>query len=180
MILDGAVRIFLAELANTDAEEKVALATYSSDLSGYSPALCGASSQPSSLDRRLDLDLTAITQALDRLSTTVWNGNTYIESGMRTGLSALTDARYARTGADKVMILLTDGNENIGSAVAAAHDCAAAGIMVHTITFSNSANQATMREVAELCGGEHFHAATAETLRAVFRELAARNTQLTD
>lgn len=178
--LDGAVRIFLTELGNTDAQEQVALATYASDLSGYSPPLCGASSQPSTLDRRLDVDLTPITAALDRLGTTVWNGNTNIEAGMRTGLGALTDARYARVGAEKVMILLTDGNENVGSAVAAARDCAAAGVLVHTITFSDSANQSTMRSVAQLCGGEHFHAATAESLQRVFRELAARSAQLTD
>jgi Ca-activated chloride channel homolog len=179
-ILDGAVRIFIAELNDSDAEERVALATYSSDLSGYHPPLCGASSQPSSLDRRLDGNLTAVTAAMDRLTTSVWNGNTYIESGMRTGLAALQDARYARAGAEKIMIVLTDGNENVGSAMAAARDIALEGVTVHTITFSNSANQTTMRNVAEACGGEHFHASTAESLRQVFRELAAQTAKLTD
>jgi Ca-activated chloride channel family protein len=179
-VLDGAVRVFLEELADSDADERVALATYGSDLSGNSPALCGASSQASSLDRRLDSNLTAITQAIDRLSTSVWNGNTYIESGMRTGLAAIQDTRYGRVGAEKIMIVLTDGNENVGSAMAAAHDCADAGITVHTITFSDSANQATMKAVADACGGQHFHASTAASLRKVFRELAAQTARLTD
>lgn len=179
-ILDGAVRVFVAELNDSDAEERVALATYSSDLSGYSPALCGASSQPSSLDRHLDGNLSAITAAMDRLTTSVWNGNTYIESGMRTGLTALQDTRYGRVGADKVMIVLTDGNENVGSAEAAARDIALEGVTVHTITFSNSANQTTMRNVAQMCGGEHFHCSTAESLRQVFRQLAAQTAKLTE
>lgn len=180
MILDGAVRIFIEELADSDADERVALATYSSDLSGMRPPLCGASSQPSTLDRRLDSNLPAITQQIDRLSGSVWNGNTYIESGMRTGLAALLDARYARAGAEKIMILLTDGNENVGSSMDAADDCAAAGVTVHTITFSAGANQITMRNVAEVCGGQHYHAATAASLRSVFRDLAAQTAQLTE
>ncbi len=180
MILDGAVRIFIEELTNTDADERVALATYSSDLSQLRPPLCGASSLASTLDRRLDSNLTSITQQIDRLSSSVWNGNTYIEAGMRTGLAALLDARYNRASAEKVMILLTDGNENVGSAMDAADDCAAAGVTVHTITFSNSANQATMRDVAEACGGQHFHAASAASLRSVFRNLAAQTAQLTE
>jgi hypothetical protein len=178
--LDGAVRIFLDELARSDAEEQVALVTYSSDLSGYRPALCGASSQASTLDRALGQNLTQITSAMDSLLTTVWNGNTHIEAGMRTGLAALLDARYARSNAEKVMILLTDGRENVGSSMAAAPDCAAAGVIVHTITFANTADQATMRAVAEACGGQHFHASDNATLRQVFRDLAARTARLTE
>ena len=180
MVLDGAVRVFIEELADSDADERVALATYSSDLSGMRPPLCGASSQPSTLDRRLDSDLARITREIDRLSTSVWNGNTYIESGMRRGLAALLDERYSRAGAEKTMIVLTDGNENVGSAMNAARDCSAAGIIVHTITFSNSANQLTMRDVADACGGQHFHATTAASLRRVFRDLAAQTAQLTE
>lgn len=177
-ILDGAVRVFVDELNNTDADEKVALATYSSDLS--STNYCGVSSAPSTLDRRLDSNLAAITQAMDRLTTAVWNGNTYIESGMRTGLAALVDTRYSRAGAERIMILLTDGNENVGSAMAATTGCVDAGVTVHTITFSNSANQRTMRDVANACGGQHYHADSAEELRQVFRELAAQTARLTE
>ena len=95
-ILDGAVRLFVQELARSDAEEKVALATYSSDLgsSGY----CGTSRTAATLDCTLDTDLTRVTTAMDRLTTTVWNGNTHIEAGMRTGL-ARTRGGTSRIGA---------------------------------------------------------------------------------
>lgn len=178
MILDGAVRIFLEELAQSDADERVALATYSSDLSAT--RLCGVSGTSSTLDRRLDSNLAVITQEMDRLARTVWNGNTHIEAGMRTGIAALQDTRYNRAGSEKIMILLTDGNENVGSAMAATDACNDAGILVHTITFSDSANQRTMRDVADACGGNHYHAASAAALRNVFRELAAQTAQLTD
>jgi Ca-activated chloride channel homolog len=95
-------------------------------------------------------------------------------------LAALQDARFARTSAEKVMILMTDGQENIGRALNAAYDCAAAKVIVHTITFSENANQATMREVAQVGGGRHYHATDAESLRAVFRELAAQTPRLTE
>ena len=178
--LDAAVRVFLQELADTDALEQVALASYSSDLSGYRPALCGASSSPSSLDAPLSTDLNVVGRGMDGLLTSVWNGNTYIEAGMRTGLAALQDRGRARTNALKVMILLTDGNENVGRAMDAAVDCAAAEVVVHTITFSDDANQTTMRNVAQATGGQHYHAESAEELREIFRALAAQSTRLTE
>lgn len=180
MGLDGAVRVFLDELADSDADEHVALATYSSDLSSSSPGLCGSSSQASTLDRRLAGDLAPLYSAMDRLLTTVWNGNTNIEAGIRTGLGALEDTRYARSTAEKIMIVLTDGRENVGSAMAGANACAAAGITVHTITFSNGADQAGMRAVAEACRGKHYHADNTQNLREIFRELAAQTARLTE
>ncbi|MCA9238164.1 MAG: VWA domain-containing protein [Planctomycetales bacterium] len=177
--LDAAVRVFIDELRASDAEEQVALATYSSDLASTMGRVCGASSSPSSLDAPLDTNLTKITRAMDDLTTSVWNGNTYIESGMLTGLGALQDARFARQNATKVMIVLTDGNENVGSAMAAAAVAATTDVTIHTITFSDEANQSLMQSVAAATEGKHYHANTAEELRDVFKELAATTTALT-
>ena len=177
--LDAAVRIFTNELRNTTADEQVALVTYSSDLSYYSPPLCGASSNPSSLDSHLHNDLNRIDNAMNTLLTSVWNGNTYIEAGMRTGISALTDPAYARNYADKVMIVLTDGHENIGSALSAANDCSTEGIIVHSITFSDFADQTAMQSVANAAGGRHYHAPNATALAQIFRDLAAQIARLT-
>lgn len=179
MALDEAVQVFLDELNNSVADEQVALATYSSALTGRYASLCGASGNASSLDADLHTDLSRISSAMNTLSTTVWNGNTFIESGMLQGLAALQDARYARNTATKVMIVLTDGNENVGSAVAAANTISAAGVVIHTITFSDEANQALMQSVASIGNGQHYHANTAAQLRNVFKELAAVATGLT-
>ncbi|MEQ8210370.1 MAG: VWA domain-containing protein [Lacipirellulaceae bacterium] len=177
--LDGAIRVFLDALADTDAEEQVALATYSSDLSYFSPPLCGAYSQPSRLDSTLHTDLSRIEDEMDDYLNGVWNGNTYIEAGMRTGLAELTHASRSRDFADKIMIVLTDGHENVGDAMLAANDCSDAGVIVHAITFSDFADQNTMRNVANAAGGRHYHAPDGDSLRDVFQELAAQIARLT-
>jgi hypothetical protein len=180
MALDGAVRVFLAELADTDADEHVAIATYACDGCGFSPHDCGISNQATSLDCRLTGDLSRATRAIDRLTSDVWNGHTFIEAGIREGLAAITDPALTRASADKIMIVLTDGRQNVGNAMNAARDCADEGITVHTITFADVADQVLMRQVADATGGEHFHAPNAAALRRIFRELAAQTAQLTE
>ena len=177
LALDGAMQVFLGELADSDAVEKVAIASYAGEATFVMP--CG-SLPSSSLDAPLSTDLNAAASAVSHYTTSVWNGNTAIESGMRTGLAELRNTSRTRTGAEKVMILLTDGRENIGSAMSAARDCAAADVVVHTITFSDDAEQTLMTNVAATTGGQHFHANTAAELRNVFRELAAQSTRLTE
>ena len=177
--LDGAIRVFLDALDDTDAAEKVALVTYSSDLSYFSPPLCGAYSQPSKLDSQLHTDLSRIEDEMDDYLSGVWNGNTYIEAGMRTGLAELTHPSRSRDFADKVMIVLTDGHENVGDALLASNDCADEGVIVHSITFSDFADQASMRKVANAAGGRHYHAPNGTALRDIFQELAAQIARLT-
>lgn len=178
--LDGAMRIFLQILGESNALEQVALVTYSSDLSAYKPALCGASSKPSSLDTPLDTDLSLVEDEMNRLLSDVWNGNTYIESGMRTGITAITDPVRGRKFANKVMIVLTDGHENEGNAVLAAESARGEQIIVNSITFGDFADQATMAQVAQVGGGRHYHASDGAALENVFRELAAQIALLTE
>jgi Ca-activated chloride channel family protein len=178
--LDGAVQIFLDELVETDADEHIAIATYSCDGCGFSPSDCGISNRATSLDCALTGDMSRARSAITRLSTTVWNGHTFIEAGINEGLAALTHPGLSRVSADKLMILLTDGRQNVGNAMNAAVNCAAAGITVHTITFADVADQTLMNAVADATGGQHFHAPNAASLRRIFRELAAQTAQLTE
>lgn len=178
--LDAAVRLFLAELADTDADEHIAIATYSCDGCGFSSHDCGISNKATSLDCALTGTLSRATSAMDRLTTTVWNGHTFIEAGIREGLGAITDPKLARPSADKLMIVLTDGRQNVGDAMNAARECSAAGITVHTITFADVADQVLMKAVADETGGQHFHAPSAAALKRIFRELAAQTAQLTE
>lgn len=175
--LDDSVRVFLAELADTDAQEQIALVTYGGD--GPTPFSCNSRTAVT-LDAPLSTSTSAISSAMSTLSSSVWNGYTHIEGGMRSGLTALQDSRRARSSAEKIMIVMTDGHENIGSAVAAATAVASANIVIHTITFSSDSNQALMERVADMGGGRHYHADTAIELRSVFRELAAVSTVLTE
>ncbi len=178
--LDSAVRVFTETLTDSPAEEQVALVTYSSDLSGYRPPLCGAFKDPSSLDSKLNTDISLIDTEMDRLTDSVWNGNTHIEAGMRTGLDELTHPGRSRKYANKVMIVLTDGYENVGSARLAAQDCRDAEIVVNAITFGDYADEATMSDVAAIGGGRHYHDTTSAALERVFRELAAEIARITE
>ncbi|MEM8946177.1 MAG: VWA domain-containing protein [Planctomycetota bacterium] len=179
MALDNAIQVFVETLQDSNADEQVALVTYSSDLSAYG-SLCGAFSDPSSLDSPLDTDLSRIETEMNRLSTSTWNGNTYIESGMRKGIDALTDPTRSRKFANKVMIVLTDGHENEGSALSVTTDTQAENIIVNTITFGDFADRTTMASVATAGGGRHYHASDSVALEEVFRELAAEVAQITD
>lgn len=176
--LHQAVQTFTDTLRSTPAAEQVALATYSSAFN--SSTYCGTSSQASSLNRALSADLSVIDSSVDTLSNSIWNGNTNIESGIRTGLAELTSGTKARPTANRVLIVMTDGNQNVGNAEAAANDCAYADVQVHTVTFSIDANQSLMRSVAQRAGGRHLHADTTDELKKVFRELAAQSSQITD
>jgi Ca-activated chloride channel family protein len=178
--LDSAVGVFLDELADTDADEHVAICSYSCDGCGFSPSDCGISNHASSLDCNLSGNLTHARTAMNRLTTSVWNGHTYIEAGLREGLVAITHPGLARTSAERMIILLTDGRQNVGNVMNAARACSDEGIVVHTITFADVADQALMRQVADETGGQHFHAPNAAALRAIFRELAAQTARLTD
>lgn len=176
LALDGAVKAFVSELNDSDALEQVALASYAGDAGFKMP--CG-DLPASRLDSRLSTDLRTLTSAMDGYRTSVWNGNTYIEAGLRTGLAELQSSR-TRSTAEKVIILMTDGRQNIGNVMDAAAACEAAQVTVHTVSFSTDADKTLMKQVADLCGGKYYHADDAAELRAIFRELAAQNTVLTE
>ncbi len=78
------------------------------------------------------------------------------------------------------MIVLTDGHENEGSAIAAAPLAQSKEIVVSTITFGDFADQLTMDDVAQAGGGRHYHASNSAALERVFRELTAEVSQITE
>lgn len=178
--LDKAVRVFTQAIAKSKADEKVALASYSSDLSKTLPGYCGVSNRAATLDEPLTSTVSLIEKELTTLSGSVWNGNTNIEAGMREGIKALTDTSRARKSAEKIMIVLTDGAENEGSAELAARSCVDSRIRVHAITFGDFADQDSMKRVAREGRGQFYHAPDAARLEEVFRDLAGQVARLTE
>jgi Ca-activated chloride channel homolog len=176
--LDGAVHVFTDVLRDTNADEKVAVVSYNSSQKTEKTKYCGGSNSAARMEINLSDNLDLIDSKIETMTSTVWNGNTNIEAGIREGLAELQSPRI-RKYSDKVMILLTDGTETTGSALAAATDCAAAGVVVHTITFGDYASQSAMQAVAAATGGEQHHAADQAELEEVFRNLAAWYARLT-
>lgn len=187
--LRRSITIFLATLNTTDLDELVGMATYSSDGN-----LCGVPIPASRVDSELASNYSLIEAAMINYSATTApstpplnnnrvRGRTNIAAGLAEGVGIVTNPATRRPFAEQTLIVLTDGianepgnSEASGAAavVQAARDAKAANplLIIHTITFSDSANQVTMQDVARVGGGDHFHAPTAARLEEIFREIA--------
>jgi Mg-chelatase subunit ChlD len=166
--LSIAVSAFLAELENTDQDERVGLASYSSDTTE-----CGNTYKISTIDSNLVADYSKIRDEMARMSSKPVKGRTAISAGLDEGIKVLT-GKKARPFAVKTMILMTDGIHNQGpEPVISARAAATKDIVIHTITFSSDADIKRMQDVAAATGGQHFHAPDAQELVRIFREIAA-------
>ncbi|SMP53766.1 Flp pilus assembly protein TadG [Neorhodopirellula lusitana] len=150
-----AVHAFLNVLDQTPQNEQVSIASYSSS---------------GTLDAWLTHDFEAIKSELATLNT---GGSTGIGNGMNQGIRAF-DHTNARPFASKTMVVMTDGNHNSGTYP----DTVASSLMsnynmnIQTVTFGSGANQADMREVAEIGQGKHYHADSGDELVGAFEEIA--------
>jgi hypothetical protein len=150
---------FFGKLSQSPQQEYLALVTYNN---------------VARTDLALDDDYPLITSRLNELSQTFDAGGTNIGGGILQGLNAL-GGPAARPWANKVIVLMTDGIHNIGTSPLSAADVARAqNVPIFTITFSNEANQTTMRSVASRTRGAHFHAVDVNQLVSVFEEIARR------
>ncbi|GAB4159634.1 MAG: VWA domain-containing protein [Planctomycetaceae bacterium] len=166
--LEGAVRVFLNELQKTPQREYVGLASYASDFN-----YCGVRNKQAEINQQLTDRASAVNSAMDAITNSKFNGNTAIGEGIYKGMEALAHPTYSRPFARKTIVLLTDGWQNNGrSPVAAAQDAKRQGIVIHTITFGDSANQGQMRAIAASTGGKHYHAPDEAALVNAFREIA--------
>ena len=156
--LIAAVQTFHTELNDSPQEELLSLSVYNNE---------------SSTLQKLTLDYPLVLSELDAISIQFDSGGTSIGQGMYEGLAAVTDPVLSRSHASKVIVLMTDGVHNYGTTPASAsYSVADAGVTLFTITFSDEADQTAMQEIAERCGGQHFHAVTALQLQEAFRKIA--------
>jgi hypothetical protein len=157
--LVSAVDAFLNELSQTPPDEKVAMASFATD---------------SILDHDLSMDHAQIRSSVDQYTQAFYGGMTAIGYGIEDGMDALLNTATARPFAFRTIVVMTDGVHNTGTdpeTVAQwAHDTY--GVTIHTVTFSNQANQTKMQAVARLGGGEHWHASNAAALVDAFVKIA--------
>ncbi len=166
--LEVALQGFLDVLDTTPQIEHVSLVSYASDSSA-----CDIYNSASDINQVLTSDSTQITDAMQGISNTAFNGGTETGTGIYSAVTALTDPDTARPFARKAIVVFTDGHTTGGpSPVSAAQYAAQNHIVVHTITFGAGADQVQMREVAAAGGGKHYHAPDTEALKEIFREIA--------
>jgi len=153
--LQNALDVFLSELELTPQRENISLTVYSTE------------------DRKvqeLTNDLDAISDAFAGESPA---GFTAIGLGLQTGLDSILNDANARPFALKSMIVMTDGNQNTGIGPELVAPLAQQeGVVVHTITFSEGANEALMAQVADIGEGIHLHADNDEELLEAFQTIA--------
>ena len=156
--LADAVDIFLAVLEESVQDEQVSLSTYATS---------------ATLDYQLSDDYTNISNAMDGMSGEYYGGWTAIGEGMREGMKTFENPDTVRPLAARTMIVLTDGRHNTGvDPRTVAADIADEGVTIHTITFSDEAEEWRMEQTAEIGGGKHWHASDAASLREAFIEIA--------
>lgn len=158
-VLD-AVDVFMTEVANSPASEQVSLTTYNDN---------------AITNQDLTTSYASIATALAPITNSFCAGGTNISAGINEAAAALQLSPSARPGAAKVILLLTDGIQNLGgSPTSAARNASADGVQIYTVTFSDEADQSSMQTVADEGGGLHFHANSPSDLSAAFQEIAKR------
>lgn len=153
----AAVDVFLNELTASPINEMVGLVTYNGG---------------PSIDQTLTSDYDSIRGALNNYTNFFQSGKTNIGGGIDDGQTCFAIST-GRAFAAKVMVVLTDGIDTVGSdPVDSATNAADEQIMIFTITFSDEADQATMQSVASQALGKHYHATNATNLSLIFKDIA--------
>ncbi len=153
--LQNAVDIFLNEINDSSPNSQMSLSTYSTN----SQQLV-----------ELTDNFAVIRNTVANLNA---NGFTAIGEGLLTGSDSLIEDANVRPFSQKTVVILTDGRHNRGESPDISVTTATnRGQTVHTITFSDGANQALMRAVADLGGGIHVHAVNNQELNDAFRDIA--------
>ncbi len=150
------------------------------------------------LEQPLTEDFNQVKAAIDRPNA---SGFTNIAAALCTARRELLSARAEPRGL-KVAVLLSDGRANtrrdpsscqtVGTpgqdrlierdannpsarqALEEGREMARNGVILYTISLGNDTNQASMRNMAEATGGQHFFAPTTDDLEEVFNQIAAR------
>lgn len=156
----ASVQTFINLLNQSPQQERVSLTVYNHMVA-----------TPQALTNNYSL----IPYSLMAISANFTAGGTNIGDGILAGITALSDPVYRRPWATPVVIVLTDGVHNYGtSPYSAAYTAKDNKVTVYSITFSDEAEQWLMEDVAEIAGGQHYHAIDAAQLQAAFKEIASQ------
>ncbi len=156
----AAVQVFISQLQSSPQNELISLSVYNHGVSTPQP---------------LTSNYPLIVSSLTSISANFIAGGTNIGDGILEGIGAVGDPIRHRLWATPVVIVLTDGVHNYGTnPIDAAYTAQANKVTVFTLTFSDEAEQSLMETVADVGGGQHFHAVNATQLQAAFRDIAGR------
>lgn len=157
-------------LAKTEipGEVRMAMISYSSD---YEFGI--HESEQVTVDQTITASLSKISEKLLEYGEDCIIGDTDIAAGLAAVPQAYQSAEVRSETGNRVVILFTDGLVTSGSdPVAEAEKLYNAGYTVNVISFSNQADQALARDIAEVGGGMHWHADDENELNEAFKNIA--------
>ncbi len=132
-----------------------------------------------------------VNKRLKEMQSGYYDTYTNMGGGMDKAITELLGTR-ARGLSKKVMVLMSDGVSNVSESgkvgdesggraysLKQARRAASLGMTIHTVSVGSGADQAVMKEIADLTGGIHFHSEGSieqyqEELREIFGEIATR------
>ena len=171
--LTGAIETFISTLGTVQYPPQVALVTWASSFSKKSFETKETGIIWNAVERDVSLGhaFTTIRDVIHQRGVNPMLGGTNLSAGIDAAAQLLNSK--GSPDSRKSMIVMTDGQWNQGrDPIEAALDAKALGIAIHTITFLDKADQSTMKQVAIVAGGRHFHASNSTELNAIFKELA--------
>jgi hypothetical protein len=171
--LEEAVGTFTDVLTTLNTPPRVAVVTWSSEITSGSLEyyILGKTLPAALINQSLTTTFSSVKSAVTAIGTKPVLGSTNMAAGIDEGIAVLTAANV-RPYAEKVMILMTDGQWNTGrDPLDAAQDALNAGITIHTIGFLEGQSDVLVN-IAELTGGKTYTATDGASLQAAFRELA--------
>lgn len=169
--LESAINQFLDILEEGLVKPEVGLVTWASDIGPgtYEYQLTGLTFDKATEDVPIARNYNRIRNEIERLGDDIMFGGTDTAAGLDAAIESIESTRFR---SKKVIILMTDGQENAGrGSELAAADAKALGIVIHVVTFLTG-DQSRMAGIASLTGGRHIHATNEAELVAAFDELA--------
>ena len=113
------------------------------------------------LNLPLGSDYGAVESALAFQGSAYLGGLSSLGDGLNSAITMLSSFSTARPLASRVILLVSDGNENFGAgAMNVARRAASASIMIYTISIGSDANTRLMSDLASVGHGRHLHADT--------------------
>ncbi len=172
--LTTAVDTFVTKINQMGTQPRVALVTWSSDISrnSYEGRMLGRSQAAAMTEAGLSTNYSNVQNLLAAKYNYQMYGSTNMSAGIDAGVVVLTAANV-RPMASRVLVLMSDGQWNSGRNPAlAAADAASRNVIIHTISFIEQSGSSAMQQVADITGGRHYHATSQQELQDAFTQIA--------